>query len=102
MREIFEYYIWRRLAPNILSEVFVMIDDAIFAKPVVVEEISKEIISNVIDIPCSEGIHGGFAITGFIDVEKLIKINKHECCSKVLFLEKKLPFSVVVLTLDTE
>jgi hypothetical protein len=79
-----------------------MIEDAMFLKPVEIEEVSEKIISNIIDIPCSDGIHGGFAITGFIDVEKLIKIYKHECCSNVLFLEKKLPFSIVVLTLDTK
>jgi hypothetical protein len=62
----------------------------------------EKIISNIIDVPCSDSFHGGLVNTGFIDVEKLIHINKPECFSKVMFLEKKFLFSIVVLTLDTK
>jgi hypothetical protein len=69
-------------------------------KPVVVEEISKQIIVDQANILPANGLLGGTALTGFIDIEKLIHIKN---CEKplTLFLEKKLPFSVVVLSLDT-
>ncbi|KYO66664.1 hypothetical protein [Thermovenabulum gondwanense] len=67
-------------------------------KTVVVEEVSKQIIENATPIPCSEGILGGVAVTGFIDVEKIIKICGYK--TKFFFLEKKLPFSYVLLNLD--
>lgn len=67
-------------------------------KTVVVEEVNKQIIKNATTIPCSEGELGGIAVTGFIDVEKLIKVCGYK--TKFYFLEKKLPFSYVLLNLD--
>ncbi|MGB9840357.1 hypothetical protein [Thermovenabulum sp.] len=67
-------------------------------KNVVVEEVSKQIIENATTIPCSEGMLGKIAVTGFIDVEKLIKVCGYK--TKFYFLEKKLPFSYVLLNLD--
>jgi len=64
-----------------------------------VEEVSKQIITESTKIGSSDGILGGIAITGFIDVEKLIK--RHGKMPKVIFLEKKLPFSLLFLSLDT-
>lgn len=39
----------------------------------------------------------GTAITGFIDVEKFITIGKH-----TFFLEKKLPFQILIISSDSE
>lgn len=69
-------------------------------KFVVVEEIGRDIISDTTDIKRTDGILGGINITGFIDVEKLITIYSGCYKYKTLFLEKKLPFSIVILSLD--
>ncbi|MDP4144194.1 MAG: hypothetical protein Q8936_06865 [Bacillota bacterium] len=69
-------------------------------KHVEVEEIDKRIISDVTDICPTDGITGGVAITGFIDVEKLIHIKKGCHGKKTIFLEKKLPFSYLMVSLD--
>ncbi|OUB21154.1 hypothetical protein BK739_01780 [Bacillus thuringiensis serovar pirenaica] len=47
------------------------------------------------------GISGGVALTGFIDVEKIITV-KHNGCKEKLFLEKKLPFQIVILNLGKQ
>lgn len=47
------------------------------------------------------GISGGVALTGFIDVEKIITI-KNNGCKEKLFLEKKLPFQIVILNLGKQ
>ncbi len=64
-----------------------------------IEEVSKQIVTESTKIGPSDGILGGTAITGFIDIEKLIKRNCET--PKVIFLEKKLPFSFLFLSLDT-
>ncbi|WP_103652711.1 hypothetical protein [Bacillus thuringiensis] len=43
----------------------------------------------------------GVVLTGFIDVEKLITV-KHNYKEEKLFLEKKLPFYIVLLNLRTQ
>ncbi|OMH24242.1 hypothetical protein BK726_00895 [Bacillus thuringiensis serovar londrina] len=47
------------------------------------------------------GISGGVALTGFIDVEKIITV-KNNGCKEKLFLEKKLPFQIVILNLGKQ
>ncbi|AMR06126.1 hypothetical protein BK742_17195 [Bacillus thuringiensis serovar pingluonsis] len=47
------------------------------------------------------GISGGVALTGFIDVEKIITV-KNNGCKEKLFLEKKLPFQIVILNLGRQ
>lgn len=56
-------------------------------------DMKRDVVSNVQEIPRSPGICGGFAITGFLDVEKFICVGRHK-----LFIEKKLPFQIVILT----
>ena len=67
---------------------------------VCVDEISTKIISQYEKIPCEQGLPGGFAVTGFIDVEKLISIKSYQGEVENFFLEKKFPFSILVLKLD--
>ncbi|MGE6618780.1 hypothetical protein [Bacillus mycoides] len=68
-----------------------------------VDQINTEIECESCIIPKDEqaGIQGGIALTGFIDVEKIItvKYNHHK---KKLFLEKKLPFQIVILNLSAK
>jgi hypothetical protein len=71
-----------------------------FSKNVYVEDISKDILYKSVEIPASDGILGGVAVTGFVDVEKLIHIYVPCYDKKTLFLEKKLPFSYLILSLD--
>jgi hypothetical protein len=70
-------------------------------KDVEIEQVKTEVTTDVVRIPCTDGITGGFALTGFIDIEDIIKIKKCPWNEKTLFLEKKLPFSVVVIGLET-
>jgi hypothetical protein len=67
---------------------------------VIIEEVSKDIITNKTSIPATDGVLGGVAVTGFVDVEKLIHIYAPAKKQKTIFLEKKLPFSYVVLALE--
>ncbi|MDP4143364.1 MAG: hypothetical protein Q8936_02610 [Bacillota bacterium] len=72
-------------------------------KDVEVKEISTKIVTdqqNCIKVMDGEGnlvVKGGTAITGFLDIEKLITIE-----DTVLFLEKKYPFGIVILAIDTD
>jgi hypothetical protein len=51
-------------------------------------------------LPTTDLIAGGFALTGFIDVEKVITITPTPTPPQVLFLEKKLPFQILVMGID--
>ncbi len=68
-----------------------------------VDEIATKIECESCCIPKDKdaGIHGGIALTGFIDVEKLITV-KYNHKKEKLFLEKKLPFQIVVLNVGTQ
>lgn len=58
--------------------------------PNTITPVSIQIESNVTTVP------GGFALTGFVDVEKLLNIT----CNNIIttfFLEKKLPFQVLFM-----
>lgn len=72
-----------------------------FCKYVYVDEVNKQIITNVEKLPCTEGTNGGFLLTGFIDIEKIIYSDWYGK-SKATFLEKKFPFSVLVLPIAKE
>jgi hypothetical protein len=82
--------------------------DLIFNKKhcnsVKVKHLDTEVTAKVSLIPGSGPIVEGFALTGVIDTEKLIKIEN--CCKKkeshTLFLEKKLPFQILALELETD
>lgn len=45
---------------------------------------------------------GGFEVTGFVDVEKLISFTDVTGAVRTLFLEKKLPYQILVLDIDPE
>ena len=62
-----------------------------------VRDIKTEVVEHCQSIPESEGIEGGVVCTGFLDVEKLIGVHHH-----TFFLEKKLPFQIVIITLEDE
>nr|WP_172688944.1 hypothetical protein [Bacillus thuringiensis] len=68
-----------------------------------VEQIDTTIECESCCIPVDQnaGIYGGIALTGFIDVEKIITV-KNNGCKEKLFLEKKLPFQLVVLHLGKQ
>ncbi|MEH7221430.1 hypothetical protein ACWKTS_35575 [Bacillus toyonensis] len=61
------------------------------------------IACEVCHIPCDEksGIYGGFALNGMVNVENIITVKKHQR-KKHLFLEKKLPFQILVMDLGEE
>lgn len=63
-----------------------------------VREIGKQVITDCETIPATNGICGGVVCTGFIDVEKIIFPGY---CKPPVFLEKKLPFQILLLTLDS-
>jgi len=71
------------------------------SKLIDVEEIGIRIVIEPATVLPTDGILGGTVLTGFIDVEKLIHIKKCGKPVKTLFLEKKLPFSIVILSIDT-
>jgi|GEM_PF-4691858 len=61
-----------------------------------------DIRSECHEIPSTEGIEGGVICTGFIDVEKIIR--RVTCHGGVThyFLEKKLPFQVVLIAFEKD
>lgn len=64
-----------------------------------------EIETSCEQIPQTSGVDGGIICTGFIDVEKILKRVKHHCGQPVtshFFLEKKLPFQVVLIAFADE
>ncbi len=61
-----------------------------------VHEVGHEVVTEEITIPSSDGVRGGIAVTGFFDVEKIICIR-----GKTFFLEKKLPFQILLLHLHS-
>jgi hypothetical protein len=63
---------------------------------------SPDIVSEVQTIPANAAIAllGGFALTGFIDIEKEIFFRDRFGVLHTFFLEKKLPFQVLVLDVD--
>jgi hypothetical protein len=63
---------------------------------------SPDIVSEVQTIPANPAIAllGGFALTGFIDIEKEIFFRDSANVLHTFFLEKKLPFQVLVLDVD--
>jgi hypothetical protein len=71
-------------------------------KDVTVDQLREKLSTDITRICPTDGINGGFALTGFIDVEDIIKIKCSPWDEKTLFLEKKLPFSIVVFSLDTQ
>ncbi|MED3089641.1 hypothetical protein [Bacillus toyonensis] len=58
------------------------------------------IACEVCHIPCDEesGIYGGFVLNGMVNVENIITVKKQHR-KKHLFLEKKLPFQILVMDL---
>lgn len=64
--------------------------------------VETKITVDATTVPSTDSVRDGVALTGFIDVEKLIEI-KDDCHGdddKTLFLEKKLPFQVLILELE--
>ncbi|PGO65608.1 hypothetical protein CN980_23670 [Bacillus cereus] len=57
----------------------------------------------ICSIPCDKNsdIHGGFVLTGMINIENIITIKKQHK-KKHLFLEKKLPFQVLIMDLGED
>lgn len=47
-------------------------------------------------------ITGGLAITGFVEVEKTLSFTNSAGLARTVFLEKKLPFQILLLDLDPE
>ena len=45
-------------------------------------------------------ILGGLAITGFVEVEKTLSFTNSAGAARTVFLEKKLPFQILLLDLD--
>lgn len=58
-----------------------------------IRDFRLDVVSNAQEIPRSPGLNGGVAITGFVDVEKLISVGHRK-----FFIEKKLPFQIVILS----
>ncbi len=59
-----------------------------------------DIKSDCHEIPATEGIEGGVVCTGFIDVEKILR--RITCHGDVThyFLEKKLPFQILLIAFE--
>ncbi|MFF0825539.1 hypothetical protein ACFYU8_08085 [Brevibacillus sp. NPDC003359] len=60
---------------------------------------TKIIAKSSIISPC-DTVGEGVVLTGFIDVEKLIKIRDKCEGERVIFLEKKLPFQILIVELE--
>ncbi|WP_312469771.1 hypothetical protein [Neobacillus sp.] len=65
-----------------------------------VTTVGQMIITENIEIPKSETVLGGTVLTGFVDIEKLIRVKDKR--NRIFFLEKILPFQVLELELDNE
>lgn len=62
-----------------------------------VRDVKEEVVEHCQSLPETEGIQGGVVCTGFLEVEKLIGVGCHR-----FFLEKKLPFQIVIINLEDE
>lgn len=74
-------------------------------KPVRVCPISQSVTIECHRLPETQDIGGGVLCTGFFDVEKLIMIKHHDdhfTREKVLLMEKKLPFQLLILEVKQE